>query len=99
MADEVTVTEEVVKDVAELAQLKVAEGDLEVLTAGMKTILELAEQMQSVDTTGVIPVSNPLDATQRLRADEVTESDQHELYQSVAPETEDGLYLVPRVVE
>ena len=59
----------------------------------------VSEQMQSVDTTGVVPVSNPLDANQRLRADEVTEPDQHELYQSIAPETEDGLYLVPRVVE
>lgn len=99
MADEVTVTEEVVRNVAELAQLKVAAEDLETLSAGMKNILELASQMQTIDTSGVTPVSNPLDATQRLRVDEVTETDQHELYQSIAPETEDGLYLVPRVVE
>lgn len=99
MADEVTVTEEVVRNVAELAQLKVAAEDQETLSAGMKNILELASQMQTIDTSGVTPVSNPLDATQRLRVDEVTETDQHELYQSIAPETEDGLYLVPRVVE
>lgn len=99
MTNEIAVTEEVVRNVAELAQLKVAEEDLEILTAGMNNILELANQMQSIDTSGVTPVSNPLDATQRLRTDEVTETDQHELYQSIAPETEGGLYLVPRVVE
>ena len=93
------VTEEVVQHIAELAQLKVAESDLESLSAGMRNILELAGQMQSVNTEGVVPVSNPLDATQRLRTDEVTETDQHQLYQSMAPETEAGLYLVPRVVE
>ena len=93
------VTEEVVQHIAELAQLKVAASDLESLSAGMRNILELAGQMQSVNTEGVVPVSNPLDATQRLRTDEVTETDQHQLYQSVAPETEAGLYLVPRVVE
>ena len=93
------VTEEVVQHIAELAQLKVAASDLESLSAGMRNILELAGQMQSVNTEGVVPVSNPLDATQRLRTDEVTETDQHQLYQSMAPETEAGLYLVPRVVE
>ena len=93
------VTEEVVQHIAELAQLKVAASDLESLSAGMRNILELAGQMQSVNTEGVVPVSNPLDATQRLRTDEVTETDQHQLYQSTAPETEAGLYLVPRVVE
>ena len=95
----VEVTEEVVQHIAELAQLKVAASDLESLSAGMRNILELAGQMQSVNTEGVVPVSNPLDATQRLRTDEVTETDQHQLYQSMAPETEAGLYLVPRVVE
>lgn len=93
------VTEEVVRNVAELAQLKVRSEDIETLAAGMRNILDLADQMQSVDTSGVEPVSNPLDAVQALRKDEVTETDQHELYQSIAPETEQGLYLVPRVVE
>ncbi len=93
------VTDSVVKNIAALAQLQVDETELPRLAAGMKNILDLAEQMQSANTEGVIPVSNPLDATQQLRPDTVTETDQRELFQSIAPATEDGLYLVPRVVE
>lgn len=93
------VTETVVKNIAALAQLELDPQELNRLTAGMQNILDLAEQMQSINTEGVKPVSNPLDAQQILRPDEVTESDQRELYQSIAPATEDGLYLVPRVQE
>lgn len=93
------VTDTVIRDIAELAQLKVDDTEIEVLIAGMQNILTLADQMASIDTEGVEPVSNPLDATQRLRPDEVTEGDQRQLFQSIAPATEDGLYLVPRVVE
>ncbi|MGV6826462.1 MAG: Asp-tRNA(Asn)/Glu-tRNA(Gln) amidotransferase subunit GatC, partial [bacterium] len=55
--------------------------------------------MNSVDTSGVTPMAHPLDMSQRLRPDEVTESDNRENFQSIAPQTENGLYLVPRVVE
>jgi aspartyl-tRNA(Asn)/glutamyl-tRNA(Gln) amidotransferase subunit C len=95
----VEVTAEVVRNIAELAQLKVVEADIRILAKSMENILELAEQMQSIDTTGIEPVSNPLDATQSLRPDVVTETNQRELFQSIAPATDDGLYLVPRVVE
>ena len=93
------VTTEVVRNIAELAQLKVVEADIRILAKSMENILELADQMQSIDTTGIEPVSNPLDATQSLRPDVVTETNQRELFQSIAPATDDGLYLVPRVVE
>ena len=93
------VTEKVVREVAALAQLRVKAGEMAGLAAGMKNILDLAEQMQSVETDGVEPVSNPLDATQVMRADEVTESDQRERFQAIAPETEGAHYLVPRVIE
>ena len=93
------VTDEIVKSIADLAQLQVAKEDLAALGLAMQNILDLAEQMQAIDTDGVVPVSNPLDAVQSLRADEVTESDHRAQYQSVAPEIEAGLYLVPRVVE
>lgn len=93
------VTDEVVRNIAELAQLKVDDTELVELAAGMTNILELAEQMQAIDTSSVVPVSNPLDAVQRLRPDVVTEENQREHFQAIAPETEDGLYLVPRVVE
>jgi|TARA_B100001105_G_scaffold156385_1_gene125652 aspartyl-tRNA(Asn)/glutamyl-tRNA(Gln) amidotransferase subunit C len=95
----VDVTEEVVRNIAELTQLKVNDDDIQKLSEGMQNILILADQMQAINTEGVEPVSNPLDASQRLRPDAVTEKNQRELFQSLAPATESGLYLVPRVVE
>jgi len=95
----VKVTEDVVKNVAELAQLELGAKEMKRLMVGMQKIVDLAEQMQSVDTKGIEPVSNPLDATQQLRRDEVTEKNERDLYQSIAPETRDGLYLVPKVIE
>ena len=93
------VTEKVVKNIAELAQLEVNQQEMNRLKIGMQTILDLAKQMESVDTNGIEPIYNPLDATQKLREDEVTEKNQRDLYHSIAPATEDGLYLVPRVIE
>ena len=95
----VDVTEEVVRNIAELVQLTVDDADLKQLTEGMQNILALADQMQTINTEGVEPVSNPLDASQKLRPDTVTEENQRELFQSLAPATEAGLYLVPRVVD
>ena len=93
------VTEEVVRNIDELVQLKVDDADIQQLTKGMQNILALADQMQAIDTDGIEPVSNPLDASQKLRPDAITEGNQRELFQSIAPATEAGLYLVPRVVE
>ena len=62
-------------------------------------IFALIEQMQAVDTTGIEPMSHAQNVVLRLRDDAVTESDQHELFQSVAPQVEAGLYLVPKVIE
>ena len=67
--------------------------------ADLSNILELVEQMNAVDTSGVTPMSHPLDAVQRLREDVVTEIDRREQFQAIAPLTEDGLYLVPKVIE
>ena len=88
------ITDTVVKNIADLTQLTFDERELVAFSTSMSDILELVEQMQQVDTTGVEPMSNPLDATQRLRKDAVTEENRRETYQSIAPETEDGLYLV-----
>jgi aspartyl-tRNA(Asn)/glutamyl-tRNA(Gln) amidotransferase subunit C len=95
----VDVTEEVVRNIAELVQLNVDDANLQQLSEGMQSILELADQMQTINTEGVEPVSNPLDVSQKLRHDVITEEDQRELFQSLAPATEAGLYLVPRVVD
>ena len=69
------------------------------MRAQLNDILAMVDQMGAVDTTGVEPMSHPQEATQRLREDRVTETDQRELFQSIAPAVEDGLYLVPKVIE
>lgn len=93
------VKEDVVRLVADLAKLKVDDADVQEYARSMTRILDLVEEMQDLDTANVEPMANPLDAVQRLRADKVTEEDQHQRYQQTAPETERALYLVPRVVE
>ncbi len=95
----VDISEKVVKNTAELAQLVFSDEDLTVISGSMSEILALVEQMQEVNTSDVVPMSHPLDATQWLRPDEVTESSHREEFQKLAPETRDGLYLVPRVVD
>jgi aspartyl-tRNA(Asn)/glutamyl-tRNA(Gln) amidotransferase subunit C len=88
-----------VEKIAHLARLAVDEGELDSVTAGLSDILNMVEQMSSVDTAGVTPMAHPLHMTQPLRPDQVTEEDQRELFQSIAPQTEEGLYLVPKVIE
>ena len=93
------VDETVVKSIAQLAQLELKEENVQENLKSMTNILNLVDQMHEVDTTGIEPMAHPLDAVQRLREDQVSESDQRELFQSIAPATEDGLYLVPKVIE
>jgi aspartyl-tRNA(Asn)/glutamyl-tRNA(Gln) amidotransferase subunit C len=88
-----------VEKIAFLARLGVDEQDMPEYAANLSNILDMVEQLNSVDTDGVKPMAHPLDAVQRLRADEVTEVNDRENLQSHAPETAEGLYLVPRVVE
>lgn len=85
--------------IAELAQLQIRESDIERVIEKMNQVLDLVEEMQAVDTNGIEPMAHPLDATQTLRADKITETNQRDQFQELAPETQDGLYLVPRVVE
>jgi aspartyl-tRNA(Asn)/glutamyl-tRNA(Gln) amidotransferase subunit C len=85
--------------IADLARLAVDDAQAEALVRDLSNILDLVAQMDAVDTTGVVPMAHPLDMVQRLRPDEVSEVDQREEFQAVAPLTEDGLYLVPKVIE
>ncbi len=85
--------------VALLARLKIDEADVPQYVDNLSNILGLVEQMSEVDTDNVAPMAHPLDAAQRLRADEVTEVDQRERFQALAPQVESGLYLVPKVIE
>lgn len=88
-----------VKRIAHLARIAIDENEAEAALSQLSGIFGLIEEMQSVDTTGVEPMSHAQDVTLRLREDIVTESDQHRLFQSVAPQVENGLYLVPKVIE
>jgi aspartyl-tRNA(Asn)/glutamyl-tRNA(Gln) amidotransferase subunit C len=93
-----------VKRIAHLAQLEMSEEQSATALGQLNGIFALAEQMQAVDTDGVAPLSHPLAAHMhnialRLREDVATEPNRREAYQAVAPKTEDGLYLVPKVIE
>ncbi len=93
-----------VKRIANLAQLHMNDAQAETALRELNGIFALAEQMQAIDTTGVAPLSQPLAAVLgklplRLREDVVTEENRREAYQAPAPKTQDGLYLVPKVIE
>ncbi|MBT3709460.1 Asp-tRNA(Asn)/Glu-tRNA(Gln) amidotransferase subunit GatC [Pseudomonadales bacterium] len=90
---------EVILNIAELAQLEVKDEMISQYADKMTAMLNLIEEMQSVNTDNIEPVSNPLDAVQTMREDKVTEKDLRDEYQAIAPEVDSGLYLVPRVVE
>lgn len=84
---------------ANLAKLDVSDAALDEVASSINNVLALVDQLQAADTSDVTPMAHPLDAVQRLREDEVTEPNQRERYQAIAPATEDGLYLVPRVID
>jgi aspartyl-tRNA(Asn)/glutamyl-tRNA(Gln) amidotransferase subunit C len=97
-----------IKRIAHLARIEINEQDAASTLAKLSGILGLIEQMQAVDTTGIVPMSHSQDLTQRLRADVVTKTNQRELFQSIAPlvgngsaepAVANGLYLVPKVIE
>lgn len=90
---------EQVKKIAHLARLKVDDAEVEAYANNLSKILDLVEQMAAADTSDVVPMSHPFDAVQRLREDVVTEENQREAFQQVAPKAEAGLYLVPKVIE
>ena len=88
-----------VRRIADLAYIETNEEEAHVVLSQLSDIFNLIEQMQAVDTSGVEPMSHAQDVTQRLRDDIVTESDQRERFQVIAPQVEEGLYLVPKVIE
>ncbi|MGH8685511.1 MAG: Asp-tRNA(Asn)/Glu-tRNA(Gln) amidotransferase subunit GatC [Nitrosospira sp.] len=88
-----------VKRVANLARIEVSEDEVHTTLAQLSDIFSLIQQMQAVDTSAIKPMSHAQDVIQRLREDAVTEIDQRELFQSIAPKVETGLYLVPKVIE
>ncbi|HET7728937.1 MAG TPA: Asp-tRNA(Asn)/Glu-tRNA(Gln) amidotransferase subunit GatC [Usitatibacter sp.] len=85
--------------IAHLARLELAPAEAAAMQEQVNGILAMVDRMAAVDTEGVEPMAHPQEASQRLREDRVTEADRREAYQGVAPAVEDGLYLVPRVIE
>lgn len=94
-----SLTLEQVQRIAHLARIEVSESEALSTQAHLNGIFQLIEQMQAVDTTGVEPMAHAQDLSMRLREDVVSEGDRRAAYQAVAPETEAGLYLVPKVIE
>ncbi len=93
------INQDQIRNIANLSRLQIDEELIPEYQTNLTNILELVDQLSAVNTEGVAPMAHPLDAVQRLRADEVTESDQREHFQQVAPATEKGHFIVPRVVE
>ena len=92
-----------IERIARLARIAVSPAEAEELRLQLNRVLELVDQLQSIDTSGIEPMSHALEALlpseQRLRPDAVSEPDQREAFQAVAPAVEAGLYLVPKVIE
>ena len=94
-----SLTTEEVKKIAHLARLGIDEQDVASYARDLTSVLNLMSAMSGLATEKVLPMSHPLDQTQRLRSDDVTESNQRDKFQAIAPQVESGLYLVPKVIE
>jgi aspartyl-tRNA(Asn)/glutamyl-tRNA(Gln) amidotransferase subunit C len=94
-----SLTPDDVKAVSRLARLAIAEQDIPAYAKNLSSIMEFVAQLDKVDTSTVPPMAHPLDMSQRLREDAVTEQVDRDRYQQNAPQVEAGLYLVPKVVE
>ncbi len=94
-----SLTPDAVKKIAHLARLSLSEDDIALYSTQLSKILDFIEQMNQVDTTQIEPLAHPLDISQRLRPDVITEPNLRNKYQTIAPQVEAGLYLVPKVIE
>lgn len=93
------IDQKTVQDIARLARLRVSQEQGERYAHELSNILDLVAQMETINTDKVEPMTHPFDATLRMRDDLVSESNQRDHFQSVAPSTERGLYLVPKVID
>ena len=94
-----SLTPQDIRRLGELARIRFDEEEQAALLVKLNQVFDIIEQLRAVDTDGVVPMTHPQAAPLRQRDDEVTESDQREANQAHAPAVENGLYLVPRVVE
>lgn len=94
-----SLTKDQVHHIAMLARLQLEEGEFDDVVDKLSRIVDFVDQLQAAPTDDVLPMAHPLNMTQRLRADEVSETDERDFIQENAPSTEDGYYLVPKVIE
>lgn len=94
-----SLTPEDVKKIAHLARLNIPENDPAINPSQLSSIMQFIEQLNQINTTHVEPLAHPLDLSQRLRPDAITEPDLRDKFQHIAPQVEAGLYLVPKVIE
>jgi len=95
----VSLTKDQVQHIATLARLKIGEQEFDDLADKLSRIVDFVDQLQAAPTDDVVPMAHPLNQTQRLRPDQVTEHDERDAIQLNAPAVQDGLYLVPKVIE
>ena len=88
-----------VEKVARLARLAMNDEEIKAAQTQLNNIFGLIAEMQAVDTKGIEPMSHAQDVAQRLREDKVTETNQRDAFQAIAPQVESGLYLGPQVIE
>jgi len=95
-----SLTRDDIQHIAHLARLNLSEAEVPVYTESLSSILNFVGELERAQTTGIAPMAHPLPGlSQRLRADDITETDQHERFQRNAPQVQAGLYLVPKVIE
>jgi aspartyl-tRNA(Asn)/glutamyl-tRNA(Gln) amidotransferase subunit C len=95
----VSLDKDQVRHIAALARLNLTDDEYAESVEKLSKIVDFVDQLSQADTEGVVPMAHPLDATQRLRPDAVTETDERDRYQENAPSVSGGLYLVPKVIE
>lgn len=94
-----SLTLEQISRIAKLARIEVSSDEAVTVQSELNQVFSLIDQLQSVNTQGVEPMNHPMDMVARLREDRVTETNQRDAFQAIAPQTEAGLYLVPKVIE
>ena len=94
-----TIDKRDIEKLSQLARITISPDSIEPVTDRINKVLNMVDQLQSIDTSNIAPMSHPLDAVQRLRADEVTETNERDTLMENAPAKEDGLFLVPRVID
>jgi len=94
-----SIERQAIENLATLARIAIDDNRIKEISQQLGSVLDLVDQLQAADTSGLDNVANPMQGSQRLREDKVSETDQRKAFQAVAPDTEDGLFLVPKVID